>query len=317
MTFDECLAGYLSRLKAAGYATATIRQKRIYIGRLIKYLQAQSVTDPKAVTREELGQYFRYLRTGYTNSRGRPLSDKSYLNNITDVAQFFRWLEKTNRILLNPAANPPRVPNITRLPEILTETEAIRLLESCSPNTPTGLRDRAILELFYSTGIRKGELINLNVACFMPDSGELRIDQGKGKKGRIVPVGEYASAYLGMYLKLIRPWQAAQGEEALFVGGRTGRRLSNTALAGIIRRAAARSGIDKRIFPHMLRHSMATHLLRNGADLRHIQAILGHSSIESTQIYTHLTAQDLSRALEKAHPRGRRKSAKDGIAGPD
>jgi site-specific recombinase XerD len=182
--------------------------------------------------------------------------------------------------------------------------------------TPIGIRDRAILELFYSTGIRRGELARLNLTDYLPDLQELRINQGKGKKDRIVPVGDYAAGYMRLYLKAIRPWMAAPDEPALFVGAKTGGRLRQSAVGEVVRRALIKSGIPKKVFPHMLRHSMATHLLRNGADLRHIQAILGHSSIESTQVYTHLTVQDLSRALEKAHPHGKRTSPKNGPLGP-
>jgi integrase/recombinase XerD len=314
MTYDDYLAEYLNHLKAAGFAKATIVQKRIYIGRLLKYLAGEGVSDITAVTRQRMDEFFHYIKTGFKSLRGKPLTPKSYLNNITDVTHFFRWLEQTNRILVNPVPDPPRIPRSARLPAVLTETETIRLLESCPATTPIGIRDRAILELFYSTGIRRGEMVRLNLADYLPELRELRINEGKGKKDRIVPVGDYAAGYIKLYLKAIRPWMAAPDEPALFVGAKTGGRLLQSAVGTVVRRAMVKSGIPKKVFPHMLRHSMATHLLRNGADLRHIQAILGHSSIESTTVYTHLTIQDLSRALEKAHPHGKRKTAKDGAA---
>lgn len=156
----------------------------------------------------------------------------------------------------------------------------IKVLESCPLNTTVGFRDRSIMELLYSTGIRKAELVRLNVGDFSFENRELAIVNGKGKKGRVVPVWEYACHFTEVYRKLIRPWQVrSEAEKALFVSRSSGTRLASRTIAQIVDRAAARGGIAKRITPHGFRHAMATHMLRNRADLRHIQAILGHASI--------------------------------------
>ena len=142
---------------------------------------------------------------------------------------------------------------------------------------------------------------------YLAGRGELVIAQGKGRKDRVVPVGEYACVFIEAYLKLARPWTAASLQErALFVNTRSGGRISRAALAWIIEKAARKSGIGKKVTPHMFRHSMATHLLRNKADLRHVQAILGHASIRTTEIYTQVTVDDLREAIRKSHPHGRK-----------
>jgi integrase/recombinase XerD len=190
----------------------------------------------------------------------------------------------------------------------MTPEEVGKVLASCTPTTALGLRDRAILELLYSTGIRKGELANLNLGDFRLESRELLVVDGKGGKDRILPVGEYASGFTEAYVRLVRPWQVHDGEEkALFVQHRNGRRLSLSTASHIVEKATERSGVGKWITAHTFRHTMATQMLRNHADLRHIQAILGHKSLESTQIYTHVSLEDLKEVLRRSHPHGRRK----------
>jgi integrase/recombinase XerD len=144
-----------------------------------------------------------------------------------------------------------------KLPQVMTEEEVMKILDTCQINTPVGLKDRAILELLYSTGIRRAELVNLNVEDFIIERGELVINQGKGKKDRIVPVGEYASIYTEGYLKLVRSWMAKAGEKALFVNSMDGTRLSDGTVGYLVEKAVKRSGINKRVTSHMFRHSMA------------------------------------------------------------
>jgi integrase/recombinase XerD len=189
-----------------------------------------------------------------------------------------------------------------KLPEVLSEEEAIRILEATLFNTPHGLRDRAILEILYSTGLRRQELINLNQEDLLLERQELWIKQGKGRKDRLVPVGEYAVRFTEAYLKLVRPWMVeAVAEKTLFLT-MNGQRLTPQSLKLIITKAMKRSGIAKKVTPHTFRHSMATHLLRNGADLRHIQALLGHASLQSTEVYTHLTVEDLKKVVKRNSP---------------
>ena len=211
--------------------------------------------------------------------------------------------------MISPFAKEEKLKNhkAARLPQVLTQEEMIKVLESCPLHTVVGFRDRAILEILYSTGIRRSELVRLNVADFSFGTQELVIVDGKGRKDRVLPVGEYACHFTEAYLKLIRTWQVrSEVEKALFVTRSSGARLSLRTIAQIVERAVKRCGIEKRVTPHSFRHTMATHMLRNKADLRHIQALLGHASIISTQIYTHMSLEDLKEVVRRAHPHGKR-----------
>ena len=192
---------------------------------------------------------------------------------------------------------------------MLTPEEAVKVLEAVAPRTARGLRDRAILELLYSTGMRKGELVALNVDDFSFERHELAILKSKSKRGRVVPVGEYARQFTEAYLKAVaavdrgqtkrrRPSSSATTAAGAWRCGRW--RRSSRARPG-------RAGSASTVTPHTFRHSMATHLLRNHADLRHIQAILGHAKITSTELYTHVALEDLKEVVRRAHPHGRRK----------
>jgi integrase/recombinase XerD len=314
MRFESYLTGYLQFLAMKNFAQGTIDWHKSYLKQLFTYLEERGTDDPKAVTREQIEAYRVYLKTEHRTKRGGALAGSTYESHIAAITGFFHWLEQTKQILMTPVMKPerPKKPKPLKLPEVMTEEEAVKVLEASPINTPTGLRDRAILEVLYSTGIRRSELINLNLEDLFIDRGELAIKQGKGKKDRIVPVGDYAKLFLMAYLKMVRPWLAqAPDEPALFLTT-GGHRMSQGALKIMIGRAVRKSGVQRRITPHIFRHSMATHLLRNGADIRHIQALLGHSSLLSTQVYTHLTIEDLKQAVKKAHPRAKRAAKKTG-----
>ncbi len=155
--------------------------------------------------------------------------------------------------------------------------------------------------------MRKGELVVLNVADFSFERQEMVIVTSKSKKGRVVPVGEYARHFTEAYLRAVRPWLVRSDEEkALFVSVRSGRRLAVRTVGQIVGRAAKKSGVAKTITPHTFRHSMATQMLRNHADLRHIQGIVGHARITSTELYTHVSLEDLKEVVRRAHPHGKR-----------
>jgi integrase/recombinase XerD len=195
----------------------------------------------------------------------------------------------------------------SRVPQVMTEEEILRILAIPDLKTMVGLRDRAILELLYSTGIRRRELSNLNVSDIDFENGYLRINCGKYYKDRVVPVGEVACKFIEAYLKTVRWWFLRDPkEDALFLDSQRGKRLSVSTIHHIIKKTVKKSGVKKRISAHTFRHSMATHLLHNKADIRYIQLILGHASLSSTEIYTHLVIDDLKEIHRRAHPHGRR-----------
>jgi integrase/recombinase XerD len=308
--FDQDLAGYLAALEAWGISEETRRHRRGMVGQLLQHLAAQGITALAEVGKMHLDAYLVFLRDGYRTAQGRPLAISSFRLHHDCLRDFFAWLQQQGRILSSPYGlrQPPKRPWPPPLPTILTPEEAIRVMESVALHTAAGLRDRAILELLYSTGMRKRELVNLNVTDVSFERQEALIVNTKTKRDRVVPVGEFARHCVEAYRRLVRPWLAASEEEkALFLSTRKGRRVALRTVARIVERAVKKSGVNKRVTPRTLRHSMATHMLRNRADLRHIQAILGHAQLTSTTIYTQVSLEDLKEVLRRAHPHGKKR----------
>jgi integrase/recombinase XerD len=186
---------------------------------------------------------------------------------------------------------------------VLTSREVESLLSVPSGANGIDIRDRAMLELLYATGLRVSELVNLRTRDMNLDAGFL-VTLGKGDKERLVPVGEQARSALAEYMEIVRPGQDKKGNSPYLFLTRLGERMTRQAFWNIIKKRAVSSGIAKNISPHTLRHSFATHLLENGADLRSVQIMLGHADLSSTQIYTHVTRERLKRLHQEIHPRG-------------
>jgi integrase/recombinase XerC len=215
---------------------------------------------------------------------------------------FFAWLQRGHAIAANPCSGV-RAPRAAKhLPQALSPDEAVRLV-SAGDDSGLGVRDRALFELAYSCGLRVSELTGLDLDSIETRAGEARVT-GKGSKTRIVPVGEHALAAVAAWLP-VRATLARPSERALFVG-RSGRRLAPREVQRRIKRCAAAAGLDVDVHPHMLRHSFASHVLQSSGDLRAVQEMLGHASIASTQVYTHLDFQHLAKVYDAAHPRARR-----------
>jgi integrase/recombinase XerD len=306
---NDYLENYSNHLAAAGRVKNTIYWHQCYLKQFFAYLESKNINDLKAVTKQDIDSYRIYLKEEHRTPQGTPITEGTYYSHMNALNSFFQWLQETGVIFINPISKrtEPRKPKAVKLPNVMNEAETFKILDASPINTPTGLRDRAILELLYSTGIRRQELVNLNMADFSVEQGEIFIHKGKGGKDRVVPVGEYASRIIQGYLKLVRPWLVKSPlETALFLNSKTGNRLTTKYFDRLIQKAVKRSGVKKKLSPHTFRHSMATHLLRNGADLRHIQAILGHENLSSTEIYTHLTVEDLKKVIKECHPHGKR-----------
>ena len=237
----------------------------------------------------------------YRHRRG--LAPKSLQRHLSAIRAWFRYLLRENRVADNPAdgVRAPRVQR--RLPHTLDVDQLGRLLE-LNGDTPLDHRDRAIMELFYSSGLRLAELVGLDVSGIPAADGLLEIT-GKGGKARRVPVGRVAREAIDAWVA-VRPQLANTGEPALFVSQR-GTRLSARSVEARLRQRAIEQGMPRHVHPHMLRHSFASHLLESSGDLRAVQDLLGHADISTTQIYTHLDFQHLAEVYDKAHPRARRK----------
>jgi integrase/recombinase XerC len=224
---------------------------------------------------------------------------------LASLRSFFRFGQREGWAHGNPA-RPLRNPRRQRsLPHCLTSEEVARLLAAPPADQPQGLRDRAILETIYSAGLRVGELVGLNEGDLSLDDAVLRV-RGKGRRERIAPLGSYALAALRQWLEVrqLSPREPRGADAPLFVS-RLGRRLTTRSVGRLLEKYLAQAGLDRRTTPHTLRHSFATHLLDRGADIRSVQELLGHKSLTTTQIYTHLSTAALREAYERAHPRAR------------
>lgn len=243
------------------------------------------------------------IRRFVATLHGKGLAPRSLARVLSSWRGYFGWLARHREIASNPClgVRPPRAPR--KLPEALSPDQAVQLVAH-EDDTDAGVRDQALFELAYSCGLRVSELTGLDVDSLDARTGEVRVT-GKGAKTRIVPVGEAALAAVARWLAL-RAKGVKPGESALFTG-RTGRRLSPREVQRRIKQRAAAAGLDVDVHPHMLRHSFASHVLQSSGDLRAVQEMLGHASIASTQVYTHLDFQHLAKVYDAAHPRAKRR----------
>ncbi|MGZ5098225.1 MAG: tyrosine recombinase XerC [Usitatibacter sp.] len=243
------------------------------------------------------------IRRFVATLHGKGQSPRSLARVLSSWRGLFDWLARQREVAANPCAGvkAPRAPR--RLPEALSPDDAVRLV-SLEDDSDAGLRDRALFELAYSCGLRVSELTGLDVDAVDSRTGEARVT-GKGSKTRIVSVGAPALAALAKWLP-VRARMARKGENALFVGA-AGRRITPREVQRRIKRWAAAAGLTMDVHPHMLRHSFASHVLQSSGDLRAVQEMLGHASIASTQVYTHLDFQHLAKVYDAAHPRARKK----------
>jgi integrase/recombinase XerD len=234
------------------------------------------------------------------SQRTQPRSAARY---TSALKRFYRYLLRENLIATDPTLNldSPKLPRA--LPKTLTEADVERLLDSADVNTPLGLRDRAMLETLYATGLRVSELVGLKLTAVNLNDGVLRVT-GKGNKDRLVPLGEEAVQWLKRYLADARPRLMEKNlSDAVFVTARGGG-MTRQGFWYLIRRRAQAAGITRSLSPHTLRHAFATHLLNHGADLRVVQMLLGHSDISTTQIYTHVARERMKQLHAQHHPRG-------------
>ena len=261
------------------------------------------------VTPAELQQYqmaiYNYERPDNSGADKKRLAVGTQACRLAAVRKFFSWLAAEQQIAYNPASalQPPKQPQ--RLPtNVLTRGEAKRLIEATPTTKPLDIRDRAILDVLYSTGVRRAELIGLNIYDVDFDNATLRIEHGKGNQTRIVPLTESARSALKLYLQEARAIFARETTQTrLFVSSRSGGPLDDADIVRIVKKAARRAKIKKPITPHSLRHTCATHLLRGRADIRQIQKLLGHRRLSSTEVYTHVEISDLREVISRCHPR--------------
>jgi len=256
-------------------------------------------------TRKSLPKVRQRDLTAYLRSLGRTgLSPATLARHLASIRGFYRFLVLEGRVDVSPAEGARGPKTLGRLPHYLSKRDVLRLLEAASDPTPIGIRNRAILELLYATGMRVSELVTLPVDAYRHDHGWTRVI-GKRQKERIVPIGRPARERLELYRTEARPVLLGRRPEPgiLFLSVR-GRPLSRDWINRLLTQAARKAGISPIPSPHILRHTFATHLLAGGADLRSVQELLGHANIATTQIYTHVEEERLRKAHRKYHPRG-------------
>jgi len=290
----------LHRAFATHLATRPAHTQAAYLRDTATLLTLAAGAPAVALSRAEISRFLATLHGG-------GLSGRSLARMLSAWRAFFRFLiERDATLRDDPTAGLKAPKSPKRLPSALTPDEAIRLV-TIEGDDPMAVRDRALLELAYSSGLRLAELVQLDADGVDATSGEVRV-MGKGAKERIVPVGAPAATAIGAWLAA-RASVAAPGEAALFVGPR-GRRISPRSVERRFAQWAIRQGLARHVHPHMLRHSFASHVLQSSGDLRAVQEMLGHASIASTQVYTHLDFQALAKVYDAAHPRARRQRSK-------
>ena len=275
--------------------------------RFVAWAEKQKLTDWKQVQLPHLQEFLLHERERAVENQPekspRKLSSDSVYLEIAALRAFYRFTENERLLPVNAAENLSLPRRWKRLPKALTDAEIKQLLEPETPETPQALCDQAVLELAYASGLRLAELRNARLEQLHLEAGFINVI-GKGNKERVVPVGRNATAAISRYLEAGRPKLVTPRTPANVFLTRRGTPFAAVTLWLRIKRRARRSGIARNITPHMLRHSFATHLLEHGADLRVIQELLGHASISTTEVYTHVAGNRLREVHRKFHPRG-------------
>lgn len=287
-----------------GYSDNTLSNYRRDVDRYVQWLESLGVRDLNAVTTQQVEAYVAELRRGDADNGVQPLAVSSTARALTVARGLHKFALFEGVISTDVAVEVPPPATGRQLPDVLTVAEVSQLIDAIPSGdaaTAVDIRDRALVELLYGTGARISELTNLSVDDFHNNDGVLRIT-GKGDKQRIVPVGRHAQAAVDQYLVRARSKLARGTSHALLLNTRGGT-LSRQSAWAVLKTVAERAGIAKDISPHTLRHSFATHLLEGGAGERVVQELLGHSSVTTTQIYTHISAENLRQAWAMSHPR--------------
>jgi integrase/recombinase XerD len=285
-----------------GFSAHTIEARARTLRVFAAWAAERGLVRVQEITRPILERWQRHLFL-YRKQDGEPLAVRSQLAHITPLKAFFRWLARENHILYNPASDLelPRIGR--RLPRnVMTIAEAEKVLAVPNLDLAMGVRDRAMLEVLYSTGIRRAELVNLNLYDLDRQRGVMMVREGKGRKDRVIPIGSRALAWIDKYLADVRPDLASGADDGTLFLSTYGQRLGVERLAEIVREAVNDSGIGKRGSCHMFRHTMATLMLENGADVRFIQAMLGHADLKTTEIYTQVSIKALKAVHTATHP---------------
>lgn len=300
--FYPYLQAFLEWTRVKGQSKDTIKRRQAALRRFIHWCDERDLKTPQEITKPILERYQRHLYY-YRKDDGQPLTYGSQHAMLTPLKAFFQWLTRENHLLYNPASELALPKKPKRLPKtILGIDEVETILSQPDTKTATGLRDRAMMELLYATGIRRMELAHLMIFDIDARRQTLLVRGGKGGKDRFVPIGDRALAWTENYRQTARPELLAGHDEGTLFLNDHGQAYRRSALTARVKRYLQQAGLDVPGACHLFRHAMATHMLENGADIRFIQAMLGHEDLATTEIYTHVAIDKLKAVHQATHP---------------
>jgi len=296
---------YLKYLKEKARSNGTIKNKKTILYRFSTYIkQKYNISNIKEINENHIIDYVRYIKEDYLTERKERLTEESIYKEIKAVKIFFDYLEREEEIFISPARklNYP-APKKRIVENVISEEEVRRLINRIPANTYIGIRDRAIIEILYGSGLRSSELRNLNLSDVELNKRYIFIREGKGKKDRVVPMTRVAKYWVKKYLSKVRPVLSHKNPAStiLFLTSKGGKITADGLLVMV--KHYGKKAIHKNISPHTLRHSCATHLIQRGASIRYVQELLGHSDISTTEIYTHIKPENLMEVYIRTHPR--------------
>ena len=302
---SDAVDRYLLDLKLRNYSARTIESNTNQLARFVRWCSEREINTPGDLTEDVIAGYRRYLYHHLNERTGKPLHANSQAHMLINLRSFCRWLARHEVVERDPSLKL-EIPSAgkRRIADVLTVDEMMALLNSPDVTSDLGIRDRAILETLFSTAIRASELLNLEPSDVVAERGLVHVRHGKGDKDRLVPIGTSTLDWINKYRLDIRSKLCLDHSDHKLFLARTGTPLSRETLARIVRDSMQAAGIDKRGACHLLRHTAATLMLENGADLRSLQTYLGHARLDTTQIYTHMTLGRLKEVHQKTHPTG-------------
>ena len=297
------LHAFIEHYQTLNYSQSTINDREFAVAKFIEWCGERALNVPQDITKPILERYQRHLYH-YRKKDGKPLGFRTQAQRLQAIKVFFKWLTKHNHILYNPASEIELPRLHKQLPRYLLSQDDINaILEQTQTEAQAvALRDRAIIETLYSTGMRRMEITNLKLFDIELEQGTVFIHQGKGQKDRVVPIGERACAWIRKYIDDVRFSLVIAPDESYVFISDYGIPYRNNQLGDMVKKYMRKAGIDKPGACHLFRHAMATHMLENGADIRYIQAILGHSDLSTTQVYTQVNIKKLKEIHSATHP---------------
>lgn len=304
MDVTSLIPGYLKQIQARGFSAHSVMNAKGVLRNFVTFLHLEGVTGVEQLTLDVLEEYQQEIAFSFIGI-GKPLAVRTQVKRLSTIKGFTRFLKEHDYLVRDPGEllKLPKTPHT--LPRtILGEVDVRHLIAAADSRTSQGYRNRVILELLYDTGIRRAELAGIRLVDFDLDGGFLLV-KGKGNKERVVPVSSRVCRLVRHYLLTVRPLFFKGNDSGYLFLNRWGDKMQAQAIWEVVRRCHLLSHIKTKVTTHTLRHTCATHMLKNGAPIRHIQEMLGHESLETTQIYTHVTISELKEIHAKFHPSGK------------